>query len=244
MPGSIFCPKCGTANQADFKFCISCGFDLSAISKSGPGDTNAEKTPPVYIAPVQSQPVVISTPARAGSAMPRWVPIAILVVVLAGVGYFIWNNEQKKKNAGNDTGLMDKKKGNDGQDTAKITEPFKPADHIKAKDFEGIWRAYETNANDQEKLGDPKDDLFVEVHNGRIEIYPRSDKDNEKRSEGMTCDDVVGNTISCLNIDHGETASIKLELSSSKNELTVTISSGEGGRTRIIKARRRDEGLK
>lgn len=45
----IPCPKCGTSNKPDSKFCISCGTDLSTVSNSETNNTPAfeqAKEPP------------------------------------------------------------------------------------------------------------------------------------------------------------------------------------------------------
>lgn len=239
MPDSIFCPKCGTPNQPDFMYCTSCGFALSAISKPG-----AEKTPPPYTAPGYNQPVAAAAPAKAASGMPRWLPAVIVIVVLAAIGFLIVNNEQSKKKNGSNTGLTN---DNYGQDNTHISDPLKPTDNIKAKDFAGVWRPYESNdqEGDKVKLGDPKDDLFIEVSNGRVAMYSRSEIDEEDRNMDFTCDELVGNTISCImrnkkHPDEGQ-ASIKLEMQSSKNEMTVTISPQNETEKLIVKVRRLNE---
>ncbi len=246
MPDSIFCPKCGTPNRPDFKFCTSCGFDLSNISKGAAENTNPEKTPPPYTAPVQNQPAAVAAPAKAAPGMPRWLPAVIVIVVLAGIGFLILNNEQSKnKNlSGKDSGLTQKDNGTQGDhDIPDITDL---SGKIKLKDFAGVWRAYESSDPEKARLDDPKDDLFIEVSNGRLNMYPRSELDEEDRSLNVTCDELVGNTINCLlkskeNPD-GSTASIKLELHSSKNEITFTIISGPSEEKLVVKARKLGEG--
>jgi hypothetical protein len=240
MQDSIFCPKCGTSNHNDFKFCTSCGFDLSTIGKVAPENTGTEKTPPPYTAPVQTKPAPVAAPAKAASAMPRWVAPVIIIVVLAGIGFLIWNNEQSKnKNPGltqNDNGIKD------GHDISIITDQAK----IKLKDFAGVWRAYESS-DPGEKLGDSKDDLFIEVSNGRVTMYARDELDEEDRKMDITCDELVGNAISCMmkskGNPEGSTATMKLELQPSKNDMTVTITQSQSSEEKlIVKARRLGEG--
>lgn len=244
MPDTLFCPKCGTSNQPDFMFCTSCGFALSTISKRTPENTSSEKTPPPYTAPVQNKPAAVAAPAKAASSLPRWAPAVIVIVVLAGIGFLIWNNEQSKnKNpSGKGSGLTQNENGT--QDNNDISAITNPPGKIQVEDFAGVWRVYDSNDPERKKikLGDPKDDLFIEVSNGQPTIYPRNELDKE-RSTDIDCNEVVGNTINCKakNKEDGLAFSLKLELASSKNEMTITIIPEEATETLIIKARRLNE---
>ena len=115
---------------------------------------------------------------------------------------------------------------------------------IKAEDFAGVWRVYKSNDSIENKvrLGNPEDDLFIEVNNGDFTIYPRNEKDKEHSAE-FSCNEVVGNTITCNGKSRTDDSSfkLKLEMNSSKNEITITIIPNEATEMMILQARRYNE---
>src|SRR5262245_39421566 len=133
MQDVLFCPKCGKPNQPDFKFCTSCGFALSTISKATPENTSPEKISLTNVASVQKEPAAVVATAKAGPVLSRQVSTIIAIVILAVIGFLIWNNEQSKnKNTfGNESGLTqnEKKIGGNG---IPVTNP---SDYIKVEDF-------------------------------------------------------------------------------------------------------------
>ncbi len=244
MSDTIYCPKCGTANQADFMFCTSCGFALSTIGKSTTQNTVSEKTPPPYIAPVQNIPVAAASPDKTRKALPPWAAPVIVIVVLAGIGFLIWNNEKNKNSTGKETGMKDLQKDYDKKDKDNINDFTFQDTRVKARDFAGVWRPYESLTADDKgiKLGDPKDDLFIEYTNGRLNLYPREEQHGERSAE-IECGEVIGNMITCQattrNVE--EQYSIKLELHPSKNEMTISITPASEGDGMVVKARRLNE---
>ncbi len=237
MQSVQFCPKCGTSIQPDFIFCVSCGFALSTVRNVTPENTSVESAAPVQNTPMAAEApkTVTSAKAKVSPITPR-VQLLIIILLLAGAGFWIWYNETQNKNSsatGND--LTKKKSGYTGREDHTIPS------FVKLKEFAGVWRIYESSdaRQDHAKPDDPKDDLFIDVVNGTLDIYPREEKDRE-HSATFTCNEVVGNTISCKGIskEDDEVVSLKLEMQSSKNELWITITPNTLTETMIVKARR------
>lgn len=241
MQNVQFCPKCGTSIQPGFMFCASCGFSLSTIRDAAPEITPVESAAPVQNKPMAAEAPKTVTPAKTKTSpiTPR-VQLLIILFLLAGVGFWIWYNEtQNKGSSGKENDFTQKQNGNTGPDDHTIP-PVTNSTDLQLNDFAGVWRIYESSDSKQHNVttDDPKEDLFIDVVNGTLDMYPREEKGKE-HSAIFTCNEVVGNTINCKGTskEDDEVFSLKLEMQSSKNELWITITPTLT-ETMILKARR------
>lgn len=260
MANLSFCPKCGAAVKPDFQFCTSCGFALSGAVIGDPGSNNppptqpeqsspavaAAVTPAVPVQPVQStpipqqlQPLAAAKSADGPVLFSPQVHILIIAIILAGLGAWIWSMEtaNKKEKQGGDT-FITGKDNNGGNDQYP---PLIEKNKLKASDFTGTWRAYESNNPEEtgDELGKPENDLFIEVDNGHFTIYPRNEKGKEPSAE-FTCGEVSGNRITCSGYSKEEEDSftLKMELEDSRDLMTMTIIMNEATESMILKLRK------
>ncbi|MGA1982509.1 MAG: TIR domain-containing protein [Acidobacteriaceae bacterium] len=91
-PRVVRCSHCGAELQGDERFCVVCGADVSALTKSTPASVIAKSpAPPAFAAapgPAPPIPAFVGTPqppAKTGSKVWTWVLIA---VVILGAYYF------------------------------------------------------------------------------------------------------------------------------------------------------------
>lgn len=246
MQDLLFCPKCGASVLPEDQFCTSCGTSLLQFK-----NPISEPAPVVTTTPVESKPVAIplASPVAKTTAATETPPLHkampfVAVLLFVGLGIWNWldNKESKNKNSFDTESVR-----NENEDESSSSENYNkpnitnPGSFISLNDFAGTWRAYEANNNEENdvKIGNPDDDLFIEVKNGGLDIYPRNEIDKE-RSATITCGQVVGSTISCRGTDKNDGAvfTIKLELQSSKNEMTISIIPDEPTESLILKARR------
>ena len=240
MQNVQFCPKCGTSIQPDFMFCVSCGFSVSTIRNVVPENTSVESAATVQnkLLAAEAHKTIVPAKAKASPITPR-IQLIIIILLLAGVGFWIWYNETYNKDSlGKENDRM--QNGNTGQYDHTIP-PVTNLTDVQLKDFAGIWRVYETSESRQDnpRLDNPKEDLFIDVVNGNLDMYPREEKDKE-HSVTFACNEIVGNTINCKgrSKDDEESFSLKLEMQPSKNELWITITPNTLTETVIAKARR------
>jgi len=245
MQDLSFCPKCGTALQPGFQFCASCGFALSTIKQADPGDMtpvtpSQQMTSQEKVSPVPNKPVAAATQTPLFSPQ---VHLAIIILIFAGIGAWIWSMESSKhKKAADSIAVLPDQPGNTTtQDNKDIPTLTIPSTYLKAEDFAGVWRAYEANNSEENdiRIGNPEDDLFIEVTNGNFVMYPRNEKGKEY-SAVFTCNEVAGNSITCKGKSRADDSSftIQLEMQSSKNEMTITIIPDEATEKMILKTRR------
>ena len=263
MENFSFCPKCGAAVQPGDQFCTSCGFSLAQLQSTAVEPTPAPEPAPVATTPVAtpapapvatpvtvSAPTTVNTTASPAPMLHKVMPfVAVLLFVALGV-YSWWDTNRKKDGGTTDTELTTPAtEGNENTDNNETTNnnstPFTDVSSgIQLKDFAGVWRAYESNNNEENKteLGKPEDDLFIVYKNGNLDIYPREEL-NKEHSADITCGDVNGNTVSCSGTskEDNKPFMIKLELQSSKKEMTITITPDEPTELMILKLRKLDE---
>ncbi len=259
MENFSFCPKCGAAVQPGDQFCTSCGFSLAQLQSTAveptpvPGPAPVATTPVATPAPAPvavSAPTTVNTTASPAPMLHKVMPfVAVLLFVALGV-YSWWDTNRKKDGGTTDTELTTPAtEGNESTDNNESTNnnstPFTDVSSgIQLKDFAGVWRAYESNNNEENKteLGKPEDDLFIVYKNGNLDIYPREEL-NKEHSADITCGDVNGNTVSCSGTskEDNKPFMIKLELQSSKKEMTITITPDEPTELMILKLRKLDE---
>lgn len=84
---NVFCPNCGSQNEAGVKFCWNCGTSLAGLPASDPQPTDAAATPtppttpePVAPPPAAMEPVTPAPPAAAEPVVPPPPPPAAPVV--------------------------------------------------------------------------------------------------------------------------------------------------------------------
>jgi hypothetical protein len=254
MQDLLFCPKCGAPIQPEDQFCTSCGASLLPFKQA-----TVESAPVVTTTPVESKPVVQPVAAPLAASVTKTTAVTpapvlhkvlpfIAVLVFVGLGFWSWyeKKESRKKNSF-DTESTSSETTRETPSTEDYTNDYNkptttnPVSNTTLYDFAGIWRAYEANNNEENdiKIGNPEDDLFIDVKNGSLDIYPRNEIDKE-RTAFITCNEVIGNTITCRGKEKNEKTgfTIKLELQSSKNEMTITIIPDEPTESLILKARR------
>lgn len=261
MANVSYCPKCGAAVKPEFEFCTSCGFALSAARDGSTGTNIPEQPVPVTpaapatpvpaatpvtpiptVQPTTVSPVLAASRPAGAPLFSRQVHIIIIAVILAGLGVWIWSMEKDNgKHAGGiDSLVTGQDKDNTGQDDTNPPIVEKTV-RLKAEDFAGTWRAYETNNPEEtgDELGKPENDLFIEVSNGHFSMYPRSEQGKEHSAE-FTCGEVSGNLITCSGYskDDEENFTLKLEMGESKDILTLTISPEKPTEIMILKMRR------
>ena len=82
----MFCPNCGTNNEAGTAFCENCGAPLNAGNNNAYQQAPVYQQPPAYQqAPVYQQPI---TPAPKKSNLLRIIGGVVLAVAVAAVCYF------------------------------------------------------------------------------------------------------------------------------------------------------------
>ncbi|MBK6937414.1 MAG: zinc ribbon domain-containing protein [Chitinophagaceae bacterium] len=249
MENFSFCPKCGAAVQPGDQFCTSCGFSLAQLKNPVAEPSPAPEPPPVQNTPVvkpaiTSTPVTVNTTATTTPMLHKVMPfVAVLLFVALGV-YSWWDNNRNKDNYTTGTETTTTNTESEEPATNNSTPFTDVSSGIQLKDFAGVWRAYESNENEENKteLGKPEDDLFIVLKNGTLDIYPREEL-NKVHSADITCGDVDGNTVSCSGTDKEDNKPflIKLELQSSKKEMTITITPDEPTELMILKLRKLDE---
>jgi len=259
MQDLSFCPKCGAPIQPDFQFCTSCGLALSKIKEADPVNTNplpatgesqqmtSQKTSiPVQsttVAPVSPGTVAPVNPGTAAPLFSRQVHLGIILVLFAGVGVWIWTmeNAKHKSSYSHTTELPVGEQETPSKDDNNKPSITMPSAYLKAADFAGTWRAYEANNSEQNevRLGNPDDDLFIEFNNGQFVLYPRTEKGKEYSAE-FNCTEVAGNMITCKgkSKSDNETFTLKMEMQPSKNEMTLTIIPDVETELMILKLRR------
>ena len=250
MENFSFCPKCGAAVQPGDQFCTSCGFSLAQLKSTPvePAPAVAEPVPvlntPVATPPTTTTPAIEYPAQKPVPMLHKVMPfVAVLLFVALGV-YSWWDNNRNKDNytTGTETTTPDTESE---EPATNNSSPFTDVSSgIQLKDFAGVWRAYESNDNQENKteLGNPDDDLFIVYKNGTLDIYPREEL-NKVHSADITCGDVDGNTVNCSGTSKEDNKPflIKLELQSSKKEMTITITPDEPTELMILKLRKLDE---
>ena len=84
----MFCTNCGKAVEPDTKFCPNCG--ANQMGESPP----SSPTPTIAAAPVTAPPVTGSAvPLRAGKPAVWAGIVALVLVIVGGLGYWGWNNK-------------------------------------------------------------------------------------------------------------------------------------------------------
>ncbi|MBK8952756.1 MAG: zinc ribbon domain-containing protein [Chitinophagaceae bacterium] len=249
MENFSFCPKCGVAVQPGDQFCTSCGFSLAQLKTPVAEPSPAPEPPPVQSTPVvkpaiTSTPVTVNTTATTTPMLHKVMPfVAVLLFVALGV-YSWWDNNRNKDNYTTGTETTTTNTESEEPATNNSTPFTDVSSGIQLKDFAGVWRAYESNNNEENKteLGNPDDDLFIVYKNGTLDIYPREEL-NKTHSADITCGDVDGNTVNCSGTSKEDNKPflIKLELQSSKKEMTITITPDEPTELMILKLRKLDE---
>jgi hypothetical protein len=238
MPDLHFCPGCGAAIQPDDLFCTACGFALSAIKKSDV-QTSAvvSKEKETIIKPVPSKRNTGNNPNS------KYLPLVILVIVGAFTGLYFWEKSKEKTdgklpvNKVNPITIVDSPK----KDNKTIIPDTKLPGSFSIEDYTGEWQLYESNKSGdmQPEEGRAEDDLIIEKENGRLILYPRGRAD-QQMSTDMSCNQPVGHVLSCRAKDEheGTMATITLELSLAKDDLTLTFIPDEPTEKMIAKLRR------
>jgi hypothetical protein len=203
--------------------------------------TTPQTAIPLETAPQATAPKTATATTKT-SFMPPRVHALVIVLILAGIGVWIGINESSGKNTSTTNSFLpEKEKDNTGQDDNGITVTRPPANNIQAEDFAGTWRAYEATGYEEDKvrIGNPDDDLIIEVSNGSFKMYSRNDSHDEEKAD-VNCREVVGNTINCYVKDKTDPSgyNLKMEMEDSKNEMTITIVQEGSTQTLVLKARR------
>jgi uncharacterized RDD family membrane protein YckC len=97
----MFCPKCGTDNSVQTRFCRNCGFDIKSVGVVQPGESASSPEPPGAgpgvggIPPVTLTGITLQAPEYAGfwlrlaaSLIDGLLIIAVFFPLFFGIGFF------------------------------------------------------------------------------------------------------------------------------------------------------------
>lgn len=247
MSSLNFCPQCGTKLQSGDAFCPSCGSRL-VVEPPQPianlYDAPSQRTRPLapeaemkiealadrdFVTVPPTQPLPAEPIEEEGGPQPSLVRsnktnafpkilVVGLVVLLAGAGgWYWWKNIAPEPVTQTPTNVLE---------NPQSVLPVTGSSGIKLADFDGVWRSYWANSSQEQeiRIGNPEDDLFIEVRGNDLKMYPRSNKVGGA-DLGTTCGTMDGRQITCETWEKaspGTKYRLKLELSSDKTDLKVT----------------------
>jgi len=261
MTNLNFCPNCGTKLVLGDVFCPSCGTPLTASHGSSSWATG-EPTRPVTPAPdagaealvegsissipptqphsydQQARPEIAPALGRATIkpqtfTLPKYLILGVLVLLVFFAGWYWWSNKA--------SGEKQQQPLFSDEETQTTPKQETPKD-VQISDFDGVWRAYWANSSQQQeiRIGNPDDDLFVEVRGSGLKIYPRS---NTSAGEDLetTCSSLTGREITCETWEKTSPDTkyrLRLTLSDDKTDLEITEIPNIATEPIILKCRR------
>lgn len=252
MTNLNFCPNCGTKLVSGDVFCPSCGLRLElkpeplqnpATWTSGDPTRPVTPIPDVWIGslpeksaspipptqPLPEEPLIEpmssldATPMLVRNAnppkpsiIPKFLMMGIVVVVFLG-GWYWWYNK---------TSVEKPQLPLNSDQKPQLAPAPEASKGFQLADFDGVWRAYWANSSQQQdiRIGNPDDDLFIEVRGSELKIYPRSNTSGGADLE-TTCSSLVGHEITCETWEKTSPDTkyrLKLVLSDDKTDLQIT----------------------
>lgn len=220
MQDAQFCPQCGTALAGDDLFCPACGTKLSE-APSPPVVQSVPPTQPIsgrFSPDVAPEKLESPSPISSGKSLLPWVLVGVVLVVAASAGWYWWKHRTPASGANVASGSAT---------TVTPPAPVAPdADAVTLDAFVGIWHSYWANSSQEQdiRVGNAEDDVFVEVKQGTFHIYPRS---NSHKGADLTteCQPLQGSKLTCdtwRKDAPGDRYRMTYTLSADREELTIS----------------------